>query len=135
MFSLFRPCFTKFPRQSILHLPCLYAREPHVDDLAKDMRGIPSGAEIPGASLGIDSDDFFDLEEKTKRMAVIVAGYIAVELASEGGRTLEGVWDRLGLGSGLGRESDGMMMRIYATMIGIGPAQPQRLGVVETLGL
>jgi len=42
---------------------------------------IPSDAEIPGASLGIDSDGFFDLEEQPKRVAVIGAGYIAVELA------------------------------------------------------
>lgn len=42
---------------------------------------IPSDSEIPGASLGIDSDGFFDLEEQPKRVAVIGAGYIAVELA------------------------------------------------------
>ncbi|PPR00052.1 hypothetical protein CVT24_009008 [Panaeolus cyanescens] len=42
---------------------------------------IPSDEEIPGASLGIDSDGFFDLEEQPKRVAVIGAGYIAVELA------------------------------------------------------
>jgi len=42
---------------------------------------IPSDEKIPGASLGIDSDGFFDLEEQPKRVAVIGAGYIAVELA------------------------------------------------------
>ncbi|KAF9466249.1 glutathione reductase [Collybia nuda] len=42
---------------------------------------IPSDDKIPGASLGIDSDGFFDLEEQPKRVAVIGAGYIAVELA------------------------------------------------------
>lgn len=42
---------------------------------------IPSDQEIPGASLGIDSDGFFDLEEQPKRVAVVGAGYIAVELA------------------------------------------------------
>ena len=42
---------------------------------------IPSDADIPGASLGIDSDGFFDLEEQPERVAVIGAGYIAVELA------------------------------------------------------
>ncbi|KDR81870.1 hypothetical protein GALMADRAFT_240124 [Galerina marginata CBS 339.88] len=41
----------------------------------------PSDEEIPGASLGIDSDGFFDLEDQPKRVAVIGAGYIAVELA------------------------------------------------------
>ncbi|KAG5652018.1 hypothetical protein H0H81_006600 [Sphagnurus paluster] len=42
---------------------------------------IPSDDEIPGASLGIDSDGFFDLADQPKRVAVIGAGYIAVELA------------------------------------------------------
>ncbi|KAF8162852.1 glutathione reductase [Crassisporium funariophilum] len=41
----------------------------------------PEEEKIPGASLGIDSDGFFDLEEQPKRVAVIGAGYIAVELA------------------------------------------------------
>ena len=42
---------------------------------------IPSDDQIPGASLGIDSDGFFDLEEQPKRVVVVGAGYIAVELA------------------------------------------------------
>lgn len=42
---------------------------------------IPSDEKIPGASKGIDSDGFFDLPEQPKRVAVIGAGYIAVELA------------------------------------------------------
>jgi len=41
----------------------------------------PSDQEIPGAALGIDSDGFFDLPEQPKRVAVVGAGYIAVELA------------------------------------------------------
>lgn len=42
---------------------------------------IPSDQQIPGASKGISSDGFFDLTEQPKRIAVIGAGYIAVELA------------------------------------------------------
>lgn len=42
---------------------------------------IPSDDEIPGASLGVDSDGFFDLTEQPRRVAVVGAGYIAVELA------------------------------------------------------
>lgn len=42
---------------------------------------IPSDVAIPGASLGIDSDGFFDLEEQPKRVAIVGAGYIAVEFA------------------------------------------------------
>jgi glutathione reductase (NADPH) len=41
---------------------------------------IPPEHEIPGASLGIDSDGFFALEDQPKRVAVVGAGYIAVEL-------------------------------------------------------
>jgi glutathione reductase (NADPH) len=42
---------------------------------------IPSDDKIPGASYGIDSDGFFDIEEQPKRVAVVGAGYISVELA------------------------------------------------------
>ena len=42
---------------------------------------LPSNDQIPGADLGIDSDGFFDLEIQPKRVAVVGAGYIAVELA------------------------------------------------------
>ncbi|XP_051930901.1 glutathione reductase, mitochondrial isoform X3 [Hippocampus zosterae] len=38
-------------------------------------------AEIPGASLGITSDGFFELESLPKRSVVVGAGYIAVEMA------------------------------------------------------
>ncbi|ACA84422.1 glutathione-disulfide reductase [Shewanella woodyi] len=43
--------------------------------------GSPSIPNIPGAEHGIDSDGFFALREQPKRVAVIGAGYIAVELA------------------------------------------------------
>ncbi|WBW72620.1 mitochondrial glutathione reductase Pgr1 [Schizosaccharomyces osmophilus] len=36
---------------------------------------------IPGAEYGIDSDGFFELEEQPKKVAVVGAGYIAIELA------------------------------------------------------
>lgn len=42
---------------------------------------IPSEDKIPGASLGITSDGFFELKEQPKRVVVVGAGYIAVELA------------------------------------------------------
>ncbi len=43
--------------------------------------GKPVFPDIPGAELGIDSDGFFALHEQPKRVAVVGAGYIAVELA------------------------------------------------------
>lgn len=41
----------------------------------------PAWPDIPGADLGIDSDGFFDLPSLPPRIAVVGAGYIAVELA------------------------------------------------------
>lgn len=42
---------------------------------------IPTEDQVKGAKYGISSDGFFELEEQPKRVAVIGAGYIAVELA------------------------------------------------------
>ncbi|MGL5769108.1 MAG: glutathione-disulfide reductase, partial [Plesiomonas shigelloides] len=43
--------------------------------------GYPTRPAIPGAEYGIDSDGFFALRELPKRVAVVGAGYIAVEIA------------------------------------------------------
>ncbi|MGE0809673.1 MAG: glutathione-disulfide reductase [Immundisolibacter sp.] len=43
--------------------------------------GRPDVPNLPGAELGIDSDGFFALAAQPRRVAVIGAGYIAVELA------------------------------------------------------
>jgi glutathione reductase (NADPH) len=43
--------------------------------------GRPMVPDIPGAEHGISSDGFFALSEQPKRVAVVGAGYIAVELA------------------------------------------------------
>lgn len=43
--------------------------------------GKPSRPSIPGAEYGLDSDGFFQLDGLPKRVAVVGAGYIAVELA------------------------------------------------------
>jgi glutathione reductase (NADPH) len=43
--------------------------------------GRPRWPDIPGAELGITSDGFFELAEQPRRVAVVGAGYIAVELA------------------------------------------------------
>jgi len=42
---------------------------------------VPSDDKIPGASLGITSDGFFELEDRPKSIAIVGAGYIALELA------------------------------------------------------
>ncbi|MGR9107938.1 MAG: glutathione-disulfide reductase [Gammaproteobacteria bacterium] len=41
----------------------------------------PTVPEVPGARLGITSDDFFALDAQPERVAIIGSGYIAVELA------------------------------------------------------
>jgi len=43
--------------------------------------GQPTIPNIPGAEYGIDSNGFFDLNKQPKRVAVVGAGYIAVEIA------------------------------------------------------
>jgi glutathione reductase (NADPH) len=43
--------------------------------------GRPTVPNIPGAELGITSDGFFELTAQPKRVVVVGAGYIAVELA------------------------------------------------------
>ena len=43
--------------------------------------GHPKLPPYPGAELGITSDGFFDLEKLPKRVALVGAGYIAVEMA------------------------------------------------------
>ena len=43
--------------------------------------GEPIVPDLPGADLGITSDGFFELTEQPSKVAVIGAGYIAVELA------------------------------------------------------
>ncbi|GAA3543585.1 glutathione-disulfide reductase [Zobellella aerophila] len=43
--------------------------------------GEPIIPHIPGAEYGIDSNGFFELNEQPRRVAVVGAGYIAVELA------------------------------------------------------
>lgn len=43
--------------------------------------GTPTIPDVPGAELGISSDGFFELDRQPTKVAVIGAGYIAVELA------------------------------------------------------
>ncbi len=43
--------------------------------------GHPTLPEIPGKELGITSDDFFELESRPQRVAVVGSGYIAMELS------------------------------------------------------
>ncbi|XP_038256636.1 glutathione reductase, mitochondrial isoform X1 [Dermochelys coriacea] len=54
---------------------------PHILIATGGRPSVPHDSEIPGASLGITSDGFFELEELPRRSVVVGAGYIAVEMA------------------------------------------------------
>jgi len=56
-------------------------RRVSADHIVVSVGGRPQVPDVPGAQLGIDSDGFFALQSQPKRVAVIGAGYIAVELA------------------------------------------------------
>jgi glutathione reductase (NADPH) len=54
----------------------------HAERIVIAVGGRPLWPDIPGADLGIDSNGFFALRERPKRVAVVGAGYVAVEFAS-----------------------------------------------------
>nr|CAB3251027.1 glutathione reductase [Phallusia mammillata] len=54
---------------------------PHICIASGGYPTFPSDEEIPGASLGMTSDGFFELEDLPKKTVVVGAGYIAVEIA------------------------------------------------------
>ncbi|WP_407331744.1 glutathione-disulfide reductase [Enterovibrio sp. 27052020O] len=51
------------------------------DNILIAVGGEPTIPNVPGAEHGIDSNGFFELNEQPKRVAVVGAGYIAVEIA------------------------------------------------------
>ncbi|RMG30066.1 MAG: glutathione-disulfide reductase [Gammaproteobacteria bacterium] len=51
------------------------------DHICIAVGGRPQVPDVPGAELGITSDGFFALEQQPRRVAIVGAGYIAVELA------------------------------------------------------
>jgi glutathione reductase (NADPH) len=51
------------------------------DHIVISTGGRPITPDVPGSEMGIDSDGFFALTEKPERVAVVGAGYIAVEVA------------------------------------------------------
>uniref|UniRef100_A0A3P9JEI2 Glutathione reductase, mitochondrial n=1 Tax=Oryzias latipes TaxID=8090 RepID=A0A3P9JEI2_ORYLA len=54
---------------------------PHILISTGGQPSVLSDEEVPGASLGINSDGFFELETLPKRSVIVGAGYIAVEMA------------------------------------------------------
>ncbi|MCI0732239.1 MAG: glutathione-disulfide reductase [Methylococcaceae bacterium] len=68
----------------------------------------PTIPNVPGAVLGITSDDFFALESQPERVAIIGSGYIAVELA--------GVFSALGTEVTLIARKDRLLRDFDATL-------------------
>ena len=56
-------------------------REYHAEHIVIATGGRPIVPGIPGAELGITSDDFFELEKRPGRVLVAGSGYVSVELA------------------------------------------------------
>uniref|UniRef100_A0A8C5P1T1 Glutathione reductase n=1 Tax=Jaculus jaculus TaxID=51337 RepID=A0A8C5P1T1_JACJA len=54
---------------------------PHILIATGGVPSCPQESQIPGASLGITSDGFFQLEDLPSRSVIVGAGYIAVEIA------------------------------------------------------
>lgn len=84
--------------------------------------GHPTKPDLPGAELGIDSDGFFEIETQPKKVAVVGAGYIAVELA--------GMFNALGTETHLFIRHD-KFLRTFDPMIQDKlTAEYERLGVI-----
>ena len=70
--------------------------------------GRPIVPEIPGAELGITSDDFFALEQRPQRVLIAGSGYVAVELS--------GVFNALGSETQVVVRKEGLL-RSFDTML------------------
>ncbi|NXC76185.1 GSHR protein, partial [Anhinga anhinga] len=82
---------------------------PHILIATGGHPAVPPDSEIPGASLGMTSDGFFDLEELPRRSVIVGAGYIAVEIA--------GILSTLGSKSSLLIRHDKVVLRTFDSMI------------------
>ncbi|XP_010573832.1 glutathione reductase, mitochondrial [Haliaeetus albicilla] len=81
---------------------------PHILIATGGRPAVPPDSEIPGASLGMTSDGFFDLEELPRRSVIVGAGYIAVEIV--------GILSTLGSKSSLLIRQD-KVLRTFDSMI------------------
>ncbi|KAF1536340.1 Glutathione reductase, mitochondrial, partial [Eudyptes schlegeli] len=82
---------------------------PHILIATGGRPAVPPDSEIPGASLGMTSDGFFELEELPRRSVIVGAGYIAVEIA--------GILSTLGSKSSLLIRQDKVVLRTFDSMI------------------
>ncbi len=90
------------------HTVDIEGRRVSADRIVIATGGRPMVPDIPGAELGITSDDFFELEARPQRVLVAGSGYIAVELA--------GVFNALGSDVQLVVRKDSIL-RSFDTML------------------
>ena len=83
--------------------------------------GHPKKPDIPGCELAIDSDGFFALETQPKRVAVVGAGYIAVELS--------GVFHGLGSDVDLFVRQDKALKRFDSMVVDVLDSEMRKSGV------
>lgn len=79
--------------------------------------GRPLIPQVPGATLGMSSDGFFDMHERPARVAVVGAGYIAAELS--------GIFHALGCATTLVMRHE-RILRHFDAMLGEGLMQIMR---------
>lgn len=109
--------------------------------------GIPYRPDVPGAELGLTSDDFFALPALPARAAVVGGGYIAVELASvlaalgsqvtlfvRGDRLLKNFDDRLGEALAAAFERQGIRIRFRHALAGLERQADGQVVVIGTDG-
>ena len=91
------------------HTVALEGVQYHADRIVVATGGRPIVPNISGAELGITSDDFFELEERPRRVLVAGSGYIAVELT--------GIFNALGSETQLVVRKD-RIIRSFDSMLG-----------------
>ena len=91
------------------HTVALEGVQYHADRIVVATGGRPIVPNISGAELGITSDDFFELEERPRRVLVAGSGYIAVELT--------GIFNALGSETQLVVRKDSII-RSFDSMLG-----------------
>jgi glutathione reductase (NADPH) len=84
--------------------------------------GYPIIPEVPGAELGIDSNGFFELEQRPAKVAVVGSGYIAAELT--------GIFSALGTHTTLVLRRD-RVLRNFDVMLGNALMQVMRDDGIE----
>jgi len=102
-------------------------REYQAERIVVATGGRPIVPDIPGAGLGITSDDFFELEERPQRVLLAGSGYVAVELA--------GVFNSLGSQMQIVVRKEGVL-RSFDKMLGAELTEAMRRnGIVLDTGV